>query len=207
MGDSTLRHDNELYYGDLIGKVDIYKASHHGYSYSNSLSLMEMIKPQYTVVTNNTSIALARGFAIPYVYISSYGGKTYFTGDGPVVFNLSKDIVVEDGIQYTYDLKEGWYNTYSRVDGKTKKIWSYVQDNQFLTGLQKINNKTYLINDDGIRLTGWQQIENNWYYFEPYNENNLGAMIVNKKYKINGYKYTFNKEGVCTSSKCKNKKA
>ena len=34
-----------------------------------------------------------------------------------------------------------------------------------LTGWQRINNKWYYMDISGAMLTGWQQIDGKWYYF------------------------------------------
>jgi len=203
MADATVRHKSEIYYGELIGKVDIFKANHHGISYSNSTNLIDAIRPTYAVVTNSPTNKLAKGFVAPYVYIKNYGGKVYYTGESEVVFNLTNKLYIEKGKEYTDIFSEDWYEWYHNIDDKNKKGLYYIRDNEFLTGLQKINNNTYLLDDNGMMLTGWQVIDNKLYYFEPKNETNLGKLYINKTTTINGHKYKFDKNGVCESSRCK----
>lgn len=203
MGDSTVRNKNEIYYGELIGKVDIYKASHHGCIDANSKNLIETIRPSYTVVTNTSESALSKGFGAPYTYINNYGGKVFFTGNSEVIFNLTNKLFVEKGKSYTDSVKEGFYEWYQNVDNKNIKNTYYIRDNIFLSGLQKIGNNYYIFDNDGKRLLGWQIVNNELYYFEPYSESNIGSMYINTKKYINGHKYKFNKKGVCESSNCK----
>lgn len=63
------------------------------------------------------------------------------------------------------------------------------------TGLQKINQSTYYLNDQhdgtyGAMKTGWQNVNNNWYYF-----NNGGAATTGWYQSQAGNWYYFNQDG------------
>ena len=47
-------HDHESITARQVGDIDIYKVAHHGYtSFNNNLDALEIIKPEYSVVTNS----------------------------------------------------------------------------------------------------------------------------------------------------------
>lgn len=47
-------HNNESITARQVGDIDIYKVAHHGYtSFNNNLDALEIIKPEYSVVTNS----------------------------------------------------------------------------------------------------------------------------------------------------------
>ncbi len=203
MADSTLRHKREIHYGNLVGKVDVLKAGHHGISYSNSRNLIETTNPAYTIVTNSPDGAFSRGFAAPYTYINNYGGEVYFTSDNPVVLNLTNKLFIEEGLPYTNYVKDGWYDWYQNINNKNTKVRYYIKDNTFLTGLQKIEKKRYYFDEYGRMQGGWQIIEDKLYYFEPQNKDKLGQAVTNRTTSIDGHRYRFNKKGICESSSCK----
>ena len=41
-------------------------------------------------------------------------------------------------------------------------------------------------------VTGWKQIDGDWYYFMPGND---GSMVANTTMTIDGVSYTFNQDG------------
>lgn len=58
------------------------------------------------------------------------------------------------------------------------------------TGWQKINNEWYYFNSDGIRQVGWQKIGNYWYHFDSNGIRQTGWQ------KLNGNWYYFNSDGI-----------
>lgn len=58
--------------------------------------------------------------------------------------------------------------------------WWYTQGNSYLTGWQQINDIWYYFDFTGYMKTGWQAIDGSWYYFD-----NDGAMVANGV--INGF--------------------
>ncbi|MBN1038610.1 choline-binding protein [Clostridium botulinum] len=52
--------------------------------------------------------------------------------------------------------------------------WWYTEGNSYLTGWQLINNNWYYFDFSGYMKTGWQLIDGSWYYL-----NNDGAMVTN----------------------------
>ena len=70
--------------------------------------------------------------------------------------------------------------------------WYYLDDSGImLNGWRDIDGKRYFFDlTNGAMMTGWQQIDSKWYYLDS-----SGAMVTGKKYIGNRY-YTFNSSGV-----------
>ena len=66
------------------------------------------------------------------------------------------------------DDKNGWVTS----EGYCR----YYVNRQALTGLQEINGNTYYFSPDGIQLTSWRQIGENYYCFQPAQQEN-GYML------------------------------
>ncbi len=73
-----------------IGDVDVYKIAHHGYvSFNNNQDAINVLKPEYAVVTNtrgNASEAVRRVKAS-----NSNFKKVYYTSNGTVAMTISSD--------------------------------------------------------------------------------------------------------------------
>lgn len=71
---------------------------------------------------------------------------------------------------------------------------SYAKPNgKAYTGLQKIGKRTYFFDSNGRMQTGLVTYKKKTYYFQK-----NGAMIKNATVRVDGYRYTFSKNGVCT---------
>lgn len=62
--------------------------------------------------------------------------------------------------------------------------------NNLLTGWQKVEDKWYYLNPNGTMLTGWLQYKNKWYYL-----NDNGVMSCDCTQTIEGKEYKFNSDG------------
>ena len=51
-------------------------------------------------------------------------------------------------------------------------------DGKMATGVTDVYGTTYVLNGDGIMLTGWQEVKNDWYYIDS-----SGAAYKNKWFK------------------------
>jgi len=86
-------------------------------------------------------------------------------------------------------LNNKWY--YSEKSGKIKtswlkddNSWYYLQgDGSMVTGLKKIDGKSYMLNDNGAMTTGWVKLNNYWYYF------NTDGSIATGRITVNGANY------------------
>ena len=73
----------------------------------------------------------------------------------------------------------------------------YLDENgEKLTGLQKIEEKTFLFEEDGIVQTGWQEVEGVTYYFSE----ETGERYENGIYVIDDISYVFDENGLSEES-------
>ena len=83
--------------------------------------------------------------------------------------------------------------------------YSYRDDGtgEKLTGWQSIGGEVYYFNDKGIALTGWQKIDGSKYYFSA---SQKGRMMTGKA-RINGKVYDFGEDGILKGSAAAKKSA
>ena len=110
-------------------------------------------------------------------------GDYYVDKNGCLVTNrwIGQYFVGENG-KYIPRFKGGWY----RIDGK---VYYYLRSGKKETGLFKVKGKTYLADADGVRLSGWQEMNGGRYYFHK----RSGYMLTGT-WKISGEYYYFNKK-------------
>ena len=103
-------------------------------------------------------------------------GKTYYFRPTNGSLAVSITLTLEDGKKYTFDdngvylpePKVGWYTT---LDGSV-----------------------VYYNKNGARVTGWQEIDGNRYYFQKY----TGRMLASETAYIEGVHYSFDEYGNAT---------
>ncbi len=166
---------------DYIGKIDILKLAHHGYSES-SYEFLSTTKPDYVVISN-THIPSYANQLINYLK-DVHNTKIYLTQniDGTTE-SISKSAIKlkflsnENSFQFLNTgnevninkLLNGWFSWCDKwtylVKGKTAKSWQ---------NLYWSHGKNWFYFDaGGIMATGWQELDwsggHNWFYFD--NEN------------------------------------
>ena len=170
---------------DYIGKIDILKLAHHGYSES-SYEFLSTTRPDYVVISNIYIPDYANQI-INYLK-DSLGSKIYLTQN---VAGTTKSVELSAiKLQFLEGEKEfSFYNTGDEV-GPNKGYsgwsswcdkWTYIQNGITLKGWQKLiwskGIDWFNFNDDGIMLTGWQQLNwsqgTDWFYFDDNNGNML----------------------------------
>jgi beta-lactamase superfamily II metal-dependent hydrolase len=170
---------------DYLGKIDILKLAHHGYSES-SYEFISTTKPDYVVISNyyipdyaNQIINYLKDVQNTKVYLTqNVAGTTEIIGKSAIKLKFLKN---ENSFQFSNTGGEvtinknlnGWFSwgdkwTYL-VKGKTLKDWQY---------LDWSGGKSWFYFDDGgIMVTGWQELNwsggYNWFYFDKKNGNML----------------------------------
>lgn len=76
---------------------------------------------------------------------------------------------------------------------KESDKWSWVENQQKITGWKEINSKWYYFDEDGYMSTGWIKDNNQWYRF-----NDDGVMVTNWQ-NIDNQWYYFNESGIMQS--------
>lgn len=170
---------------DYVGKIDILKLAHHGYSES-SYEFLKVTKPNYVIIFND-HIANYANQIINYLKYNLYS-KIYMTG----YISKSSESIPNSAIKLNLNLEgqefefintgkevepdssmEGWSSwndkwTYLEL-GKTVKGWRNLEWSQ--------GKDWFYFNEDGIMLVGWQELEylaeKKWFYFDKINGNML----------------------------------
>ena len=170
---------------DYLGKIDILKLAHHGYSES-SYEFISTTKPDYVVISNyyipdyaNQIINYLKDVQNTKVYLTqNVAGTTEIIGKSAIKLKFLKN---ENSFQFLNTGGEvtinknlnGWFSwgdkwTYL-VKGKTLKEWQ---------NLDWSGGKNWFYFDaGGIMVTGWQELNwsggYNWFYFDKTNGNML----------------------------------
>ena len=84
------RFKSETNTAQQIGDIDIYKVAHHGYiSYNNSVKALSILKPEYSIITNNKELSLT---AMKRIKKSNPDyQKTFYTTDGTIILHINGD--------------------------------------------------------------------------------------------------------------------
>ncbi len=188
-GDNTLGVESQI--ANVIGKITLLKAGHHGGYSSNSLYMMNKFQPDNVVITTNWAGTIGEQFQLEAALLNNRGANVYVTGNsnGAIVAEISDDNI--DYFDYTFDFTKvgdakncanntvsGWHST--RVTSFDDIAWIYVDEEKNLTtGWKKINDKWYFFDEDGIMKTGWIKSGAYWYYLneKQTTENKLGEML------------------------------
>ena len=169
---------------DYLGKIDILKIAHHGYSES-SYEFLSTTKPDYVVISG-TKILDYSNQLINYMH-DSFNTKIYLTENVPG----TSEKVELSAIKLEFlngDEEFSFSNTGDEV-GPNKDFtgwshwvdkWTYIKNGITLKSWQKLEwsqgKSWFYFNNDGIMLTGWQKLKwsqgTNWFYF-----NNNGIML------------------------------
>ena len=176
---------------DKIGKIDLLKLGHHGYQYSNTRGYMNVLKPEYAIITNDPDCIYLEindyleKNKVNYLYSTydKYEVNAIITDDEIIlgfgtegikkvknkIFYIKEENIYKNYLDYEYSLKEN-------IILKTAKNWIELKniiENQ--NPIESINNdeKTIMLTSLKINL--------------DVDENNE-SYIANFCIKINNYK-------------------
>ena len=179
--DMIAKDDQKL--KDYVGKIDILKLAHHGYSES-SYDFLKVTMPNYVVIFNdhipnyaNQIINYLKYSLYSKIYMTEYISKSSDSiPNSAIKLNLKIDSpefeFVNTGKEvepdYSMDGWSSWYDKWTYIkSGITAKSWQYLD---WLGG-----KDWFYFNEDGIMLVGWQEIEyfgeKKWFYFDKINGN------------------------------------
>ena len=207
---------------DYLGKINILKLAHHGYS-ETSYEFLSKTKPDYIIITNNHIPDYSHQI-IAYAK-ENFNSKIYLTHNikstsesiekSAIKLFLNKNYFFENtGKEVTISKKYGWSQwidkyLYFDYSGLLAKKWKKIdydmfyfgEDGILVTGWQKLNWKNgnnwfYFDKDIGYMVTGWQKLnklkEDNWNWI--YFMDN-GVLAENKCFDISGDEYCFGENG------------
>ena len=135
-GDSTVA--TEKYLKDRIGKIDLYKLSHHGADGGNSDKRFEELKPRYCLIDRLDVYKkdIIKSFALKSI---KFGGKVYSNDNNDMtVFKITRGVVYPCCHEYKLPLQflDYWDGTYKMTDSSgqiaTQGIYPYKTDYYFV---------------------------------------------------------------------------
>lgn len=209
-----------------IGKVDVLKLGHHGYSSSNTLEYLNTLQPNYAIVTGKyKTLTAAKGrMEILDALAEKQGGRLYTTydyaplADGIILTFQSASI--ESNVPTDQEILLECFEAPHVVcykDGKKYKIngekvfheKEYWFDNSAEACCSKWlyrGKKWYYYKEDGMKATGFLVLKGKKYYLDPEGVMQTGWQTVDGKryyFKEDGAAYVgwkgtdyFNKDGV-----------
>ena len=166
---------------DYIGKIDILKLAHHGYSES-SYEFISTTKPDYVVISNNhipnyanQIINYLKDVQNSKIYLThNVAGTSEIIGKSAIKLKFVKN---ENSFQFSNTGNEvtinknlnGWFSWCDKwtylAKGKTLKEWKYLD----WSG----GKNWFYFNAGGVMVTGWQELNwsggHNWFYFDKEN--------------------------------------
>ena len=188
---------------DFIGKIDILKLSHHGYSES-SYEFLKVVQPKYVIILND--IIPHYSYSIINYLKDNYNTKIYLTGNiskssQSIENSAIKLIFKKDGTEYEFINTGNEVELDKSLSGWLRWCdkWTYIGSGKTVKELNFLNwskgQDWFYFNKDGIMLTGWQELERTGgkknFYFDP----KYGYMIRSCSINIEGKAYTFDKDG------------
>lgn len=179
--DMMAKHDRKL--KDYLGKIDVLKLAHHGYS-DSSYEFISTTKPDYVVISNN----YLPSYSYPIVNFlkDNYDSKIYLTENVPgtteIVDKSAIKLNIEKrGNKFTFSNTGEEVNIGSNVQGwytwSNKKI--YIENGKTIKGWKELEwtkgKDWFYFNNEGLMVIGMQKLERlgniNWYYFDEQNGN------------------------------------
>ena len=146
-------------------------------------------------------------------YLDKNSGKTkkgwqtikdkryFFADDGIMLSNtwVGSRYVKDNGAMATgwLQLGDSWY--YLNNDGKSQKGWQTIKNKRYFfdeNGVMASNTWVggRYVNENGVMVTGWVQLGDNWYYLNKNGGNNSGQTMTGWQ-KINNKWYYFEGDG------------
>ena len=174
--DMILEDDKKI--KDYLGKIDILKLAHHGYS-DSSYEFLSTTKPDYVVISNNhipdyanQLINYLKDVHNTKIYLTqNLAGTTEIIGKSAIKLKFLKN---ENRFQFSNTGNEvtpneklnGWFSWHDKLTyllkGKTLKGWQFLN----WTG----GKSWFYFDAGGIMAKGWQELDwsggHNWFYFD-----------------------------------------
>ena len=123
-------------------------------------------------------------------WIDCEGGTRYYGKNGLMITGWQEI----DGNWYYFVPGIGYRatNTWWKIDGKD---YCFDENGHVRTGWIDGEEGTRYCDESGAMVTGWQEIDGNWYYFVP----GSGYRATNTSWKVDGIEYSFDGNGQITT--------
>ena len=224
--------EDEMDIANKVNKVDVLQMGHHGGYTSSQPDFILKLKPSILVIPSDEFRLKYDFIRLSSVRLAQRNGaKLYITSkaNDAIIANCNNGTCSFDSpgfVQFSVSNNQG--SPWEKVDYNNESVWLYYSNNRYkekewiydggkvyyvdqggrmVTGWSNITwskgtNWFYFDLTDGYMVTGWQQLNwsggTNWFYFDPKD----GYMYANKTVTIDNKSYTFDSNGVCTSSGC-----
>ena len=216
-GDLDIQGSTEQKIAEVIaahyGNIDIVKASHHGYNYSNSKTLIDLFKPGDIIVISGRDRLDGSVPSISYRTMKYYTERYYNTRFYEV--GASEKMLVCELGEEPYSIKtitgegsdarltdadscldsapptDGWSGWYQNYMSSVDAIWYYFRNGRNVTGWNKVNDNWFFFDEEGFMLS------NTWVagVKEKYWLTESGKMAANAWAFIDGEWYYFDNNG------------
>ena len=230
-GDMNSIFSMEQNYANFIseefGKIDILKASHHGFHYSNSKELIDRTQPSIVVASNNADLLSAplrrssadesiytskSEFGAARLYLRDMGSKVYetgdtngsllfvFTGSNITTYNYNKNAnTVSTASEMSTSVPTGWHVWYGLDE---MPIWTFIRNNQIVKNkFDSDTSEYYWFDSNGLwdkKTYYWVQDSVGWYFREESSSSDYWY-AKDACYDIGTQNYCFNSSGYCTT--------
>ena len=195
--------------------ADIYKMAHHGTATGNTSMLLNYVDPIYSFAQNagnayidaqtgewrfESSCKVTRATSMPYYIASEKKTIIYHVKNGSI--ELYKGNTIPTAKKLT-----GWVGVYGADGTNRPKDFYYIdEDGMPLTGIQEIGNRTYFFNEGGRMGYGnydkfgnydpWVVYKNAKKRYFMWSETGNLAYMKTGFSKVRGVLYYFNSEGI-----------
>ena len=183
---------------DEVGKIDILKIGHHGYSSATSMNFAITMNPKNVIITNAILYSQDTIGALSYLQ-SRKNTNVYVTG------NTTSDAIVVSYTSSGYSISPSDAKnaniSISDTNGGLEKVgdafWLYYENNvPVYSKWKQVDSYWYYFTNKGVMAKGWQKIDGKWYYLNPTTTSNIpeGAMVTGWQ-QVNGAWYYFSSTG------------
>ena len=152
---ADLEKADDLIYKDEIGKVDVFKMSHHGFG-DNSFELFSTLRPKYSIIMNYEFPSYIH---VPTAFLQQKcGGEVYYSGAVATstedVSNSAIRLYLSEGTSDEDEEEKEYYLTFENTGGnqdigkdlnglKTYQGYSfYFEKGKLVTGLQTVDDNS-----------------------------------------------------------------
>lgn len=199
------------------GRIALVKASHHGYNYSNSRDLVDLLQPEIYVTpgsrTSGEGAASDSHRVLKYYADANYGTRFYEIGAAERALVIEFDektlrvwAVVGEGSEASFGSTDncqespvpadGWAIWVQEFGDHSETNWYYFENGHPATGWWFIGGEWYYFAESGILATDrWQKDSVGWCWL-----GSDGAVVRNKWIKDDSDWYFLNSAGYMTAN-------
>ena len=155
----------------------------------------EMTNDNYLYINDDKYAFDKNGKIIKNNWYKTYFNWLYLGKDGKA---YEERWLLYNGKWYYFDgngyMVTGYYDIWNE-NTNTYTIYKFDENGALMTGWEKIDNKWYYFDNNSNFAVGWKKIGNTWYYFNDFGKMMTGWQLINGKY------YYFENNGAMAANK------